>query len=156
MEKLKNLVNPGSKKDDEVMYGSGLSDDPVHSGSTGTRSGQGSFLLSIIFLEQAVDTNLQVLTLAAAEPMPMTLFPPPHIPPLAILDLTASLATILFPRPPIQLAIASTLPTLLAVKDKVLTNPTHHVCQADSMTMLQLLHLYVQAFLATQPTLDQI
>lgn len=47
MEKLKNLVNPGSKKDDEVMYGSGRSDDPIHSGSTNmgntnTGSGQGS------------------------------------------------------------------------------------------------------------------
>lgn len=41
MEKLKNLVNPGSKKDDEVLYGSGRSDDPVHSGATGTQSGQG-------------------------------------------------------------------------------------------------------------------
>ncbi|CAF9938892.1 MAG: hypothetical protein HETSPECPRED_001412 [Heterodermia speciosa] len=30
MEKLKNLINPGSKKDDEVMYGSGKSGDPVH------------------------------------------------------------------------------------------------------------------------------
>ncbi len=41
MEKLKNLVNPGGKKDDEVMYGSGVSDDPVHSGNTGTHSGPG-------------------------------------------------------------------------------------------------------------------
>ncbi len=43
MEKLKNMINPGSKKDDEVMYGSGQSDDPVHSGSglTGGQSGQG-------------------------------------------------------------------------------------------------------------------
>ena len=41
MDKLKNLVNPGSKKDDDVMYGSGISDDPVHSGNDGTRSGQG-------------------------------------------------------------------------------------------------------------------
>ena len=38
--------NPGSKKDDQVMYGSGPSDDPVHSGATNigntnTSSGQG-------------------------------------------------------------------------------------------------------------------
>lgn len=47
MEKLKNLVNPGSKKDDEVMYRSGRSDDPVHTGDANTGnthvgSGQGS------------------------------------------------------------------------------------------------------------------
>ena len=40
------LSNPGSKKDDEVMYGSGRSDDPVHTGATNlgsshTGSGQG-------------------------------------------------------------------------------------------------------------------
>lgn len=51
MEKLKNLVNPGSKKDDEVMYGSGRSDDPVHTGdtsmgNTNTGSGQGSHFSS--------------------------------------------------------------------------------------------------------------
>lgn len=40
MEKLKNIINPGSQKDDEVMYGSGRSDDPVHSGNLNT-SGQG-------------------------------------------------------------------------------------------------------------------
>lgn len=33
--------NPGAKKDDEVMYGSGRSDDPVHTGSN-TVSGEGS------------------------------------------------------------------------------------------------------------------
>ncbi|KAI9877958.1 MAG: hypothetical protein M1830_002365 [Pleopsidium flavum] len=42
MEKLKNIINPGSKKDDEVMYGSGQSSDPVHSANTGGVSGQGS------------------------------------------------------------------------------------------------------------------
>ncbi len=36
--------NPGSKHDDEVMYGSGRSSDPVHSGTTGGVSGQGSHL----------------------------------------------------------------------------------------------------------------
>lgn len=41
MDKIKNLVNPGSKKDDEVLYGSGVSDDPVHSGTAGTHAGQG-------------------------------------------------------------------------------------------------------------------
>ncbi|KAL6720455.1 hypothetical protein ACLMJK_002378 [Lecanora helva] len=46
MDKIKNLVNPGSKKDDEVMYGSGTSDDPVHSGTAGAQSGQGSHLAS--------------------------------------------------------------------------------------------------------------
>ncbi|KAL8722115.1 MAG: hypothetical protein Q9225_001359 [Loekoesia sp. 1 TL-2023] len=33
MEKIKNLVNPGKSKDDEIMYGSGQSGDPVHSGT---------------------------------------------------------------------------------------------------------------------------
>ncbi|MCJ1368732.1 hypothetical protein MMC16_007877 [Acarospora aff. strigata] len=42
MEKLKNLINPGAKHDEEVMYGSGRSSDPVHSGNTGGVSGQGS------------------------------------------------------------------------------------------------------------------
>jgi hypothetical protein len=39
------MINPGSKKDDEVMYGSGHSDDPVHSGSglTSTQADQGKF-----------------------------------------------------------------------------------------------------------------
>ncbi|KAL9028644.1 MAG: hypothetical protein Q9196_003022 [Gyalolechia fulgens] len=32
MEKIKNLINPGKSKDDEVMYGSGQSGDPVHTG----------------------------------------------------------------------------------------------------------------------------
>lgn len=44
--------NPGSKKDDEVMYGSGRSDDPVHSGSTNTdntntTSGQGTLRIRV-------------------------------------------------------------------------------------------------------------
>ncbi|KAI4176589.1 MAG: hypothetical protein LQ343_000880 [Gyalolechia ehrenbergii] len=33
MEKIRNLMNPGKSKDDEVMYGSGQSGDPVHTGS---------------------------------------------------------------------------------------------------------------------------
>ncbi|KAL8852552.1 MAG: hypothetical protein Q9221_002548 [Calogaya cf. arnoldii] len=37
MEKLKNLIHPGKSKDDEVMYGSGQSSDPVHTG-TGTQA----------------------------------------------------------------------------------------------------------------------
>lgn len=36
--------NPGAKHDEEVMYGSGRSSDPVHSGTTGGASGQGSHL----------------------------------------------------------------------------------------------------------------
>ena len=51
MDKLKNLVNPGSKKDDDVMYGSGISDDPVHSGTAGTHSGQGESLVRLLRLE---------------------------------------------------------------------------------------------------------
>ena len=56
MEKLKNLVNPGAKKDDEVMYGTGRSDDPVHTGdsststSTGTHSGQGMLFKIMLIL----------------------------------------------------------------------------------------------------------
>ncbi|KAL8906442.1 MAG: hypothetical protein Q9207_002031 [Kuettlingeria erythrocarpa] len=33
MDKIKNILNPGKSKDDEVMYGSGKSDDPVHAGT---------------------------------------------------------------------------------------------------------------------------
>ncbi|KAL8992976.1 MAG: hypothetical protein Q9169_006689 [Polycauliona sp. 2 TL-2023] len=33
MEKIKNMINPGKSKDDEVMYGSGQTADPVHSGT---------------------------------------------------------------------------------------------------------------------------
>ncbi|KAL8930097.1 MAG: hypothetical protein Q9172_000182 [Xanthocarpia lactea] len=33
MEKIKNIINPGKSKDDEVMYGSGQSGDPVHTGT---------------------------------------------------------------------------------------------------------------------------
>ncbi|KAL8951931.1 MAG: hypothetical protein Q9222_002115 [Ikaeria aurantiellina] len=33
MEKIKNMINPGKSKDDEVMYGSGQSSDPVHNGT---------------------------------------------------------------------------------------------------------------------------
>ncbi|KAL9605581.1 MAG: hypothetical protein Q9179_001239 [Wetmoreana sp. 5 TL-2023] len=33
MEKIKNIINPGKSKDDEVMYGSGQSNDPVHMGT---------------------------------------------------------------------------------------------------------------------------
>lgn len=36
--------NPGAKHDEEVMYGSSRSSDPVHSGTTGGASGQGSHL----------------------------------------------------------------------------------------------------------------
>ncbi|KAI9833966.1 MAG: hypothetical protein M1826_005871 [Phylliscum demangeonii] len=43
MDKLKNLVHPGKAKDDEVLYGSGQIDDPVHSGiGTGTGTGTGT------------------------------------------------------------------------------------------------------------------
>lgn len=43
MEKLKHLVNPGKEKDDEVMYGTGRSSDPLHSGtSTNRPAGDGS------------------------------------------------------------------------------------------------------------------
>jgi len=44
LSRLTSLLysNPGSKKDDEVMYGSGQSSDPVHSTNTGGVSGQGS------------------------------------------------------------------------------------------------------------------
>ena len=45
MDKIKNLVNPGSKKDDEVMYGTGVSDDPVHSGGSGIQSSQGNVFI---------------------------------------------------------------------------------------------------------------
>ncbi|KAL8675511.1 MAG: hypothetical protein Q9168_000023 [Polycauliona sp. 1 TL-2023] len=33
MEKIKNMIHPGKSKDDEVMYGSGQSADPVHTGT---------------------------------------------------------------------------------------------------------------------------
>ncbi|KAL8738411.1 MAG: hypothetical protein Q9181_000782 [Wetmoreana brouardii] len=33
MDKIKNIINPGKSKDDEVMYGSGQSNDPVHMGT---------------------------------------------------------------------------------------------------------------------------
>ncbi|KAL8761281.1 MAG: hypothetical protein Q9184_002576 [Pyrenodesmia sp. 2 TL-2023] len=33
MEKIKNILHPGKSKDDEVMYGSGQSDDPVKAGT---------------------------------------------------------------------------------------------------------------------------
>lgn len=46
MDKIKNLVNPGSNKDDEVMYGSGVSDDPVHSGSAGAHPSQGKLKMA--------------------------------------------------------------------------------------------------------------
>lgn len=36
--------NPGGKHDEEVMYGSGKSSDPVHSGTAGGTSGPGSHL----------------------------------------------------------------------------------------------------------------
>lgn len=44
--------NPGSKKDDQVMYGSGPSDDPVHTGgtntgNTNTSSGQGKLRIRV-------------------------------------------------------------------------------------------------------------
>lgn len=39
-----SFSNPGAKHDEEVMYGSGKSSDPVHSGTTGGASGQGSHL----------------------------------------------------------------------------------------------------------------
>jgi hypothetical protein len=38
--------NPGAATDDETLYGSGRSTDPVHSGNTGTLSGEGSHLAS--------------------------------------------------------------------------------------------------------------
>ncbi|KAL8725473.1 MAG: hypothetical protein Q9166_007335 [cf. Caloplaca sp. 2 TL-2023] len=37
MEKIKNMINPGKSKDDEVMYGTGESNDSVHTG-TGTQA----------------------------------------------------------------------------------------------------------------------
>ncbi|KAI9810725.1 MAG: hypothetical protein M1827_006063 [Pycnora praestabilis] len=42
MNKIKNILNPGKEKDDEVLYGSGQSSDPVHSGTSGSTTGQGS------------------------------------------------------------------------------------------------------------------
>ncbi|KAL9597237.1 MAG: hypothetical protein Q9219_005280 [cf. Caloplaca sp. 3 TL-2023] len=39
MEKIKNLIHPGKSKDDEVMYGSGQSGDPVHTGSGSQATG---------------------------------------------------------------------------------------------------------------------
>ncbi|MCJ1436665.1 hypothetical protein MMC27_006046 [Xylographa pallens] len=46
MEKIRNVFNPGSKHDDEVLYGSGQSSDPIHSGTsmTGSGSAQGHTL----------------------------------------------------------------------------------------------------------------
>ncbi|SLM41414.1 hypothetical protein LPUS_12406 [Lasallia pustulata] len=44
MEKIRNILNPGAKYDEEVLYGSGNSPDPVHSGSAGASSGAGSHL----------------------------------------------------------------------------------------------------------------
>ncbi|KAL9045636.1 MAG: hypothetical protein Q9214_001353 [Letrouitia sp. 1 TL-2023] len=42
MEKIKNIINPGSKKDDEVMYGSGQTQDPVPSETAIRSSNEGS------------------------------------------------------------------------------------------------------------------
>ncbi|KAL8662214.1 MAG: hypothetical protein Q9202_004896 [Teloschistes flavicans] len=39
MEKIKNIINPGKSKDDEVMYGSGQSSDPVHTDTGSQRVG---------------------------------------------------------------------------------------------------------------------
>ncbi|KAL9615190.1 MAG: hypothetical protein Q9167_000396 [Letrouitia subvulpina] len=44
MEKIKNIINPGSKKDDEVMYGSGQTQDPVPSEPAIRSSNEGSNL----------------------------------------------------------------------------------------------------------------
>ncbi|KAI4129600.1 MAG: hypothetical protein LQ347_003716 [Umbilicaria vellea] len=45
MEKIRNILNPSAKYDEEVLYGSGRSSDPVHSGTSGTTSsGPGSHL----------------------------------------------------------------------------------------------------------------
>ncbi|MCJ1392318.1 hypothetical protein MMC18_005185 [Xylographa bjoerkii] len=46
MEKIKNMLNPGSKHDNEVLYGSGQSSDPMHSGTSapGTGFAQGHTL----------------------------------------------------------------------------------------------------------------
>ncbi|MCJ1397519.1 hypothetical protein MMC11_000713 [Xylographa trunciseda] len=39
MEKIKNILNPGSKHDNEILYGSGQSSDPIHSGTSTTGTG---------------------------------------------------------------------------------------------------------------------
>ncbi|KAL8694931.1 MAG: hypothetical protein Q9218_000502 [Villophora microphyllina] len=39
MEKIKNIIHPGKSKDDEVMYGSGQSGDPVHMGTGSQATG---------------------------------------------------------------------------------------------------------------------
>lgn len=42
MDKIKHVLNPGKEKDDEILYGSGRSDDPIHSdnqASSGLSSG---------------------------------------------------------------------------------------------------------------------
>ncbi|KAI9760468.1 MAG: hypothetical protein M4579_001662 [Chaenotheca gracillima] len=42
MDKLKNLLHPGKAEEDEILYGSGQSNDPVHSGQDGKIAGQGT------------------------------------------------------------------------------------------------------------------
>ncbi|KAI9849113.1 MAG: hypothetical protein M1837_005343 [Sclerophora amabilis] len=42
MDKIKNILHPGKKEDDEILYGSGQSSDPVHSGRDGKIAGEGS------------------------------------------------------------------------------------------------------------------
>ncbi|KAI9721185.1 MAG: hypothetical protein M1812_002346 [Candelaria pacifica] len=44
MDKIKNIIHPGKKEEDDVLYGSGRSSDPVHSGSAGNATGHGSHL----------------------------------------------------------------------------------------------------------------
>ncbi|MCJ1285248.1 hypothetical protein MMC26_004588 [Xylographa opegraphella] len=39
MEKLGNILNPGSKHDNEVLYGSGQSSEPIHTGTSTNRTG---------------------------------------------------------------------------------------------------------------------
>ncbi|KAI9701206.1 MAG: hypothetical protein M1836_001875 [Candelina mexicana] len=42
MDKIKNIIHPGKREEDEVLYGSGQSSDPVHSGVAGHTTGHGS------------------------------------------------------------------------------------------------------------------
>ncbi|KAI9753219.1 MAG: hypothetical protein M1835_001018, partial [Candelina submexicana] len=42
MDKIKNIIHPGKREEDEVLYGSGQSSDPVHSGAAGHTTGHGS------------------------------------------------------------------------------------------------------------------
>ena len=71
--------NPGSKKDDEVMYGSGQSGDPVHAGNSRMEhvnpgSGQGKLSIPAEYWQICL-RQTQVATSAVIVPPDMILCP---------------------------------------------------------------------------------